>query len=72
MPLYPILIVEIFDIWGIDIMGPFSNSFGYLYVLVAVDYVSKWVEAVACNTNDHRVVVKFFKDTIFACFGTPL
>jgi transposase InsO family protein len=39
--------------------------------LVAVDYVSKWVEAVACKTNDHRVVVKFLKDTIFARFGTP-
>jgi hypothetical protein len=53
----PILIVEIFDVWGIDFMGPFPNSFGYLYILVAVDYVSKWVEAVACKTNDHKVVV---------------
>jgi hypothetical protein len=42
----------------------------FLYILVAVDYVSKWVEAVACKTNDHRVVVKFFKNTIFAWFGT--
>jgi transposase InsO family protein len=52
-------------------MGPFPNSFGFLYILVAVDYVSKWVEVVACKTNDHRVVVKFLKDTIFARFGTP-
>jgi hypothetical protein len=65
------LIVEIFNMWGIDFMGPFLNSFGYLYILVAVDYVSKWVEAVAYKTNDHRVVVKFFKDTIFARFGMP-
>jgi hypothetical protein len=43
--------------WGIDFMEPFPNSFGYLYILVVVDYVSKWVEAVACKTNDHRVVV---------------
>jgi hypothetical protein len=71
MPLNPILIVEIFDIWGIDFMGPFPNSYGFLYILVAVDYVSKWVEAVACKTNDHRVVVKFLKDTIFTRFGTP-
>jgi hypothetical protein len=70
MPLNPILIVEIFEVWGIDFMGPFPNSFGYLYILVAMDYVSKWVEAVACKTNDHRVVVKFLKDTIFACFST--
>ena len=41
MPLNPILIVEIFDVWGIDFMGPFPNSFGNLYILVAVDYVSK-------------------------------
>jgi hypothetical protein len=70
MPLNPILIVEIFDVWGIDFMGPFPNSFGYLYILVAVDYVSKWVEVVACKTNDHRVVVQFLKDTIFVRFGT--
>jgi hypothetical protein len=71
MPLNPILIVEIFDMWGIDFMGPFLNSFGFLCILVAMDYVSKWVEAVACKTNDHRVVVKFFKDIIFARFGMP-
>jgi transposase len=52
-------------------MGPFPNSFGYLYILVAVDYVSKCVEGVACKTNDHRVVVQFLKDTIFARFDTP-
>jgi hypothetical protein len=67
MPLNPILMVELFDVWGIDFMGPFPNSYGYLYILVAVDYVSKWVEAIACKTNDHRVV----KDNAFARFGTP-
>ena len=70
MPLNPILVVEIFYVWGINFMGPFPKSFGFLYILVAMDYVSTWVEAVACKTNDHRVVVKFFKDTIFAQFGT--
>ena len=43
MPLNPILIVKLFDVWGIDFMGPFPNSFGNLYILVAVDYMSKWV-----------------------------
>ena len=71
MSLNPILIVEIFDVWDIDFMGPFPNSFSYLHILVAVDYVSKWMEAVAYKTTDHRVVVKFLKDTIFARFGTP-
>ena len=71
MPLLPILIVEIFDVWGIDFMGPFPPSFGNLYILVAVDYVSKWVEAVATKTNDHRVVLKFIKHNIFSRFGVP-
>jgi hypothetical protein len=70
-PLNPILIIEIFDVWGIDFMGHFPNSFGYLYILVAMDYVSKWVEVVVCKTNDHKDVVKFLKDIIFARFGMP-
>jgi hypothetical protein len=71
MPLNPILIVEIFDVWGIDFMGPFPPSFGCEYILVAVDYVSKWIEAVATKTNDHKVVVKFVQANIFSRFGTP-
>ena len=70
MPFNLILIVEIFDVWDIDFMGLFPNSFGYVYIMVAVDYVSKWVEVVAYKTNEHKVV-HFFKDTIFAHFGTP-
>ncbi|KAM7514627.1 hypothetical protein LguiA_004210 [Lonicera macranthoides] len=71
MPLNPILILEIFDCWGIDFMGPFLPSFGNLYILVAVDYVSKWVEAKACKTNDHKVVIQFLKENILARFGIP-
>ncbi|KAL9382439.1 hypothetical protein Peur_025474 [Populus x canadensis] len=71
MPLNPILVLEIFDCWGIDFMGPFPSSFGYQFILVAVDYVSKWVEAIASRTNDHRVVVKFLKENIFSRFGMP-
>ncbi|RVW37068.1 Retrovirus-related Pol polyprotein from transposon 17.6 [Vitis vinifera] len=55
MPLNPILIVDIFDVWGIDFMGPFPMSFGHSYILVGVDYVSKWVEAIPCRSNDHKV-----------------
>ncbi|XP_076950543.1 uncharacterized protein LOC143623543 [Bidens hawaiensis] len=58
IPMQPILVVYIFDVWRIDFMGPFANSFGNLYILVAVDYVSKWVEAIATKTNDHTVVCK--------------
>jgi hypothetical protein len=71
MPLNPILIVEIFDVWGIDFMGSFSPSFGFEYILVAVDYVSKWIEVVATKTNDHKVVVKFIQTNIFSRFGMP-
>ncbi|BBN69597.1 transposable element gene [Prunus dulcis] len=71
MPLNNILVVELFDVWGIDFMGPFPSSFGYIYILVAVDYVSKWVEAIATRTNDHKVVLNFLKDMIFTRFGTP-
>nr|GEX68738.1 reverse transcriptase domain-containing protein [Tanacetum cinerariifolium] len=55
---------------GIDFMGPFPNSKGNKYILVAVDYLSKWVEAKALPTNDARVVVKFLK-SLFSWFGTP-
>ena len=67
----PILIVELFDVWGIDFMGPFPMSFGNSYILVGVDYVSKWVEAIPCKQNDHRVVLKFLKENIFSRFGVP-
>ncbi|XP_073030727.1 uncharacterized protein [Primulina eburnea] len=52
-------------------MGPFPVSFGNKYILVAVDYVSKWVEAIACKTNDSKVVVQFLKKNIVSRFGTP-
>jgi hypothetical protein len=57
--------------WAFISWDLFPNSYGYLYILVVVDYMSKWVKAVACKTNDHRVVVQFLSDTIFARFGTP-
>jgi len=71
MPLNPTLIVEIFDVWRIDFMGPFPPSFGFEYILVAVEYVSKWIEAMATRTNDHKVVVKFIQANIFSRFGMP-
>nr|GFA87032.1 reverse transcriptase domain-containing protein [Tanacetum cinerariifolium] len=70
MPKNFIQICEIFDVWGIDFMGPFSSSKGNKYILVAVDYLSKWVEAKALPTNDTLVVVKFLK-SLFSLFGTP-
>ncbi|KAJ9552344.1 hypothetical protein OSB04_016389 [Centaurea solstitialis] len=71
MPLNYILEVELFVMWGIDFMGPFPSSFSNRYILVAVDYVSKWVEAIASPTNDSRVVSKFLKRQIFPHFVVP-
>nr|GEX91760.1 reverse transcriptase domain-containing protein [Tanacetum cinerariifolium] len=70
MPQNSIQVYEIFDVWGIDFIGRFSSSRGNKYILVSVDYLSKWVEAKAVPTNDARVICKFLK-SLFARFGTP-
>ena len=69
-PLQLILEVELFDIWG-DFMGPFPLSFSNLYILLVVDYVSKWVEAIPTRTNDAKVVANFLCSHIFTRFETP-
>ncbi|GKA27679.1 reverse transcriptase domain-containing protein [Tanacetum coccineum] len=51
-------VCEIFNVWGIDFMGPLPSLRGNKYILVAVDYLSKWVEAKALPTNDARVFAK--------------
>ena len=66
-----ILEVELFDVWGIDFMGPFPSSYGNKYILLAVDYVSKWVEVIPTITCDAKVVVHFIRSNIFSRFGTP-
>ena len=70
-PMHPILEVELFDLWGIDFMGPFPASYNNLYILLAVDYVSKWVESIPTRTNDAKVVAQFLRSNIFSRFGTP-
>ena len=70
MPLNKILEVEFFYVWGIDFMGPFPPSFGNLYILVVVDYVSKWVEAATLLTNDAKAVMNFLHKNIFSRFDT--
>ena len=70
-PMHPILEVELFDLWGIDFMGPFHASYSNFYILLAVDYVSKWVEVIPTCTNDAKVVTQFLRSNIFSRFGTP-
>jgi len=71
MPLTEIIEIEPFDCWGIDFMGPFHSSYYFLRILVCVDYVTKWVEAIPCIVNDAKTVVNFLHKNIFTRFGTP-
>nr|GEV06730.1 reverse transcriptase domain-containing protein [Tanacetum cinerariifolium] len=64
MPQNSIQVCEIFDVWGIDFMGPFPSSRGNKYILVAVDYLLKWVEAKALPTNDARVVLQILEKSL--------
>ena len=52
-------------------MGPFQPSFGNLYILLIVDYVSKWVEVIACPINDANAVVGFLQRNILTRYGAP-
>jgi Integrase zinc binding domain len=71
MPQNAILEIELFDVWGIDFMGPFPSSYGNKFILVAVDYIFKWIEAIACPAADSKVVKRLFKKVIFPRFGVP-
>ena len=68
MPLHGVLVVQMFDVSGIDFMGPFLSSFGNLYTLLSVDYLSKWVEVIACPRNDASTVVSFVQKHIYSGF----
>ncbi|KAI3461675.1 hypothetical protein Pfo_018338 [Paulownia fortunei] len=71
LPLTNMMEVELFDVWGIDSMGQFPPSNGRSYILLAMDYVSKWIEAISTPTNDANIVLKFLYKHIFTRFGTP-
>ena len=71
MSLQGILVVQIFYVWGIDFIRPFPLSFGNIYILLAVDYVSKWVQATTCPRNDAITVVGFIQRNILRRFGAP-
>ena len=52
-------------------MGSFPSSYEHKYILLVVDYVSKWVEAIPTITCDAKVVLCFIRSNIFPRFGTP-
>jgi len=70
MPQNGILEMELFYVWGIDLIRAFPPSHDMFYILVTVDYVSKWMEAIASPTDDSKVVMKFLKKNIFTRFDT--
>lgn len=69
-PMTLILEVELFEVWGIDFMGPFVSSYGQNYILVVVEYVTKWDDSVVLPDNDGNIVSMFLKKNIFSRFGT--
>src|SRR6187401_1123403 len=71
MPMNYSLVIEPFDVWGFDYMGLFPSSNGYTHILVVVDYVTKWVEAIPTSSADHNTSIKILKEVIFSRFGVP-
>jgi transposase InsO family protein len=71
MPLKYNLQINLFVVWAIDFMGHFKKSHGYEHILVMVDYVSKWVEAMPCRKASIEESIAMIKSMIFPRFGTP-
>lgn len=71
MPLTSIYTCEIVDVCGINFIGPFPCSYSFNYILLAVDYVSKWVEAKAAKIGDAKTVANFLRSNFFVRFGVP-
>jgi len=64
-----IIMVDVVDVWRIDFVGPFCNSFGNTYILLYVSDVSKWVETIPTRTNETRLVIRFLKRTCLPIMG---
>ena len=71
MPMNYSLVCEPFDVWGLDYLGPFATSDQYTHILVAVDYVTKWVEALPTKHADAATSLKMIKGIILPKFGVP-
>ena len=69
IPINPINVMDIFDVWAIDFMGPFPNSFGNKYILFRMDFVSKWVKVIPMWTNETKIIVTFLRKNIITIMG---
>jgi transposase InsO family protein len=72
MPLQPQVLIEPFEKWALDFVGPIDPmSHGKRYILVCIDYVTKWVEAKSLTRKTNQVVANFMFEDIFVIFGVP-
>ena len=71
-PLHPIIVVGPFTKWGIDFTtcNP-SSTAGHFYIIVAVDYFTKWAEAMPTYNNDAKTIALFLFNHVIARFGIP-
>ena len=60
-----------FSVWGIDIIGKISlkSSNGHEFILVAIDYFTKWVEVASCARLTSSRVASFIRTHIICCYG---
>ncbi|MCO5600928.1 hypothetical protein L7F22_055045 [Adiantum nelumboides] len=75
MPLRPMMGARAFTKWGIDFVGPiapFAYRMHAQYIIVATDYLTKWVEAKAISKNDAKTAAQFLYENIFTRYGLPM
>lgn len=71
IPLNGMLEVQPCDCWGTEFIDPFPPLNSHIYIFVCVNYVTKWVKAIACTPDDAHVLSNFLKNNFFAMFGFP-
>ena len=72
IPLHPQILIELFEKWALDFIGPINPpSQGKKYILVCTDYVTKWVEAKPLSRDTEQTMVNFLFEDIFVRFGVP-
>lgn len=71
MPQQSILFCEVFYVWGINFMGLFLASFGFIYILLAINYIFKWVKVIPNRTDNSPIVVNFVRSHLFCRFRLP-
>ena len=75
MPLRPVMATRAFSKWGIDFVGPIKPPTQHThaeYIIVAIDYLTKWVEAKATVKNDAKTTTKFLYENLFTRFRLPI